>query len=115
MLTTATVDRSKAVRFGWAVAATVIAGWAIYRYWWLAVPRQGICRAIYPAPPGCSAHRLDVATLWTVIVAAVYVAVVAALVWRPPTWVRAVLSALLLVACGWGYFSTLYATPFGFR
>jgi hypothetical protein len=113
---TATTGPSRAVRLGWAAVATAAAGLSIWLVWWLAIPRADVCVAVYPAPPGCpTADRVGIATVWTVIVAVVYVAVLAALTLRVPAWVRTVLSALLVVVCVWAYVSTWHATPLGFR
>lgn len=55
------------------IHATVVlvATWAVI--WWLVVPMEAVCPAIYPAPPGCTAaDRWSAGVTWTVIVAGIY-------------------------------------------
>ncbi|WP_147376162.1 hypothetical protein [Micromonospora radicis] len=73
-----------AVRSWLAVAvasAVAVLAWA--GFWYLALPRADVCPAIHPAPAGCRVdERISTAWLWTIIVAALYVATVVARV-RP--------------------------------
>lgn len=92
--------------------ATVIAVAASASFWWLAVPRYDLCTAILPAPAGCRiADRVPAATLWTAIVAVLYVATCAVTVTRPRDrrWPSAVAIAVLIVAALWGYRAVLYS------
>ncbi len=76
-----------------AVGVLLLGGWAWFALHW-ATPVQGVCAAIYPAPPGCSPERVGVARVWSgVLVAGVVVAVLLA---RRSTRSRAVTVA---VAC----------------
>ncbi|MEV6815751.1 hypothetical protein [Micromonospora sp. NPDC051296] len=92
-------------------AATVIAVAAWVGYWWLAVPRYDICAAVLPAPAGCRiADRIPTATLWTAIVAVLYLATAALAVVRPRGrwWPFGVGVAVLAIAALWGYRAVLY-------
>ncbi len=94
-----------------AVAATVIAVAAWAGYWWLAVPRHDICAAVMPAPAGCRiADRVASATLWTALVAVLWLATVAVAFARPRGrwWPFGVGIAVLAVAALWGYRAVLY-------
>ncbi len=95
-------------------AATVIAAAAAAGFWWLAVPRFDVCAAVLPAPAGCRiADRVSTATLWTAVVAVLYVATVVVALARPPHgrwWRLAVGIAVLIVAALWGYRAVLYQT-----
>lgn len=54
----------------------LVATWAAI--WWLAVPLEAVCPAVYPAPTGCTAaDRKSVGVTWTIVVAVVYVLSVA--------------------------------------
>ncbi|GAB3842328.1 hypothetical protein GCM10029963_15190 [Micromonospora andamanensis] len=66
-----------------AVASTVaVLAWA--GFWYLALPRFEVCRAVAPAPAGCRVDaRISAAWVWTTIVAVLYVAVVVAVRVRP--------------------------------
>lgn len=58
--------------------ATVVLGATLAFIWFLVVPMEAVCPAIYPAPPGCTAEdRRSAAVTWTIIVALVYVLSVA--------------------------------------
>jgi xanthine/uracil permease len=112
---TATVAPSKASRITWAVIATAVAGISIYLLWWLAIPRTHACEGIIPAPAGCtSTNRFGIAAIWTAIIVAAYVGVLASLAARVRLWVRLLLTALLVGSAVWAYYSTLNATPLGF-
>lgn len=114
-MTTATVAPSKAARIAWAIIATAVAGVSIGILWWLAIPRTHSCTDIVPGAPGCDTpNRFGIATLWTAIVVAVYLGVLASLVARARVWVRLLLSGLLIGSAVWAYISTLHATPLGF-
>jgi cytochrome bd-type quinol oxidase subunit 2 len=61
-----------------AVGVLLLGGWAWFALHW-ATPAEGVCPAIYPAPPGCSPERVGVARVWSgVLVAGVVVAVLLA-------------------------------------
>lgn len=93
--------------------ATVIAATAAAGFWWLAVPRSAVCAAVLPAPAGCPiADRVSIATLWTVVVAMLYVATVVVALARPRgrVWPLAVGITALIVAALWGYQAVLYPT-----
>ncbi|RZT80432.1 hypothetical protein EV382_3681 [Micromonospora violae] len=94
-------------------AATVIAGAAVAGFWWLAVPRFDVCATVLPVPAGCRiADRVPTATLWTAVVAVLYVATVVVALARPRGrwWPLAVGIAVLIVAALWGYRAVLYQT-----
>ncbi|WP_146017573.1 hypothetical protein [Verrucosispora sp. ts21] len=94
-----------------AATATVIAVAAWAGYWWLAVPRHDICAAVLPASAGCRiADRVPTATLWTVIVAALWSATVV-LAFARPRGSRLPFVAgttVLIIAALLGYRSVLY-------
>ncbi len=93
-------------------AATVVAGAAWAWFWWLAVPRFDICRAILPAPAGCGgADRVGTAIGWSVAVAVLYVATVTLVLLRPGgrRWPSLVAVAVLGIAALWGARAVLYA------
>ncbi|PZG16056.1 hypothetical protein C1I95_18440 [Micromonospora craterilacus] len=93
-------------------AATVIAVTAWAGYWWLAVPRYDICAAVLPAPAGCRiAGRIPIATLWTAIIAVLYLATAALAVVRPRGrwWPFVAGVAVLAIAALWGYRAVQYA------
>lgn len=53
--------------------ATVVLGATLAFIWFLVVPMEAVCPAIYPAPPGCTAEdRRSAAVTWTIVVALVY-------------------------------------------
>jgi len=55
------------------IAATVVLVATLAAFWWVVVPMEAVCPAIYPAPSGCSgADRRSAGVTWTGIVAAVY-------------------------------------------
>ncbi len=92
--------------------ATVVAGAAWAGFWWLAVPRHDLCAAILPAPAGCrSVDRVPTATLWTVIVAVLYLTAATTALVRPAGrwWPFTTAMAVLTVAGVWGLWSVLYA------
>ncbi|WP_327034419.1 hypothetical protein [Micromonospora ureilytica] len=94
-------------------AATVIAAAAAAGFWRLAVPRFDVCAAVLPARAGCRiADRVSTATLWTAVVAVLYVATVVVALARPRGrwWPLAVGIAVLIVAALWGYRAVLYQT-----
>lgn len=94
-------------------AATVIAVTAVAAFWWLAVPRYDICAAVLPARAGCRiADRVSTATLWTAVVAVLYVATVVVALARPRGrwWPLTAGIAVLIVAALWGYRAVLYQT-----
>lgn len=64
------------VRVATAASLTVLVLWAGAAVW-LSMPREGVCLAIWPAPPGCAPERPGFATAWflaTTALAAVLVA-----------------------------------------
>ncbi|QDB78741.1 hypothetical protein FE251_04630 [Georgenia wutianyii] len=102
-----TVDDSTATSPGMGtrsvvIAATVVLVATLAAIWWLVVPMEVVCPAIYPAPPGCGgAERRPAGVTWTGIVAAVYaLSVVVASTWgRRRRWLtRAAMLVLVLVA-----------------
>lgn len=100
---------------GWAlVTAAALALLFVAAYWYVAVPRALICPAIHPAPPGCGAHRVPAAWVWTAVAALGYGALTAAGLTagrQRPRWVwRAVVVLVLVLIVG--YRSVLYATGF---
>lgn len=92
--------------------ATVVTAAALAAVWLLAVPREVVCPAIYPAPPGCSTQdRVATATVWTVVLLVAWAATVAAGRLRNrvvPSLLVAATIALALAA----YVGTLYSTGF---
>ena len=70
--------------------------------WWLAVPIEALCPAVYPAPAGCTAaDRQAAGVTWTIIVAVTFaltVAIALAIGRRRQGLTRAALSALVVVA-----------------
>lgn len=94
------------------VLASVIAGVIVAAIWWLAIPSQDFCIAIYPAPAGCAgAARLLPAAVWTGVVVALYAAVVgvALTLGRSKRWPVGLGLVLLVVAAIVGYSATLYS------
>jgi hypothetical protein len=91
-----------------ACGAVLTAGaWAVF--WWLAVPRHEICALTLPAPAGCGSGRVPLATLWSVLTAGCYGAVVLAAARAPGRWWGIAAALGLIIAVIWGYFSVLYA------
>ncbi|UWP81768.1 hypothetical protein [Dactylosporangium fulvum] len=78
-------------------------------FWWLAVPRFNVCAAVLPAPAGCG-DRVPIATLWTAIVAVLYVATAIVAFARPHghRWPFATAITALTIAALWGYRTVLY-------
>lgn len=55
------------------VVASAVAVVAVAAIWGDAVPREGVCPAIYPAPYPCTQeHRVGTGVLWTVVLAVTY-------------------------------------------
>lgn len=62
-------------RLVWPVVATIAVVIAISAMWHLAIPRDGFCFAIHPAPAGCAGtRRIAPAILGTVVLALVWIA-----------------------------------------
>jgi len=78
-----TVDGSMAMSPGVrtrnvVIVATVVLVVTLAAIWWLVVPMEVICPAIYPAPPGChEVDRRSAGVTWTGIIATTYVLAVA--------------------------------------
>lgn len=97
------------------VVASAIGAWAISMIWWLAIPRYEICAAIYPAPPGCAGAARELAAIsWTILIVALYAALIAVSLTagRSKRWPVGFGLALLAIAAIAGYFGTLFVTGF---
>ncbi len=101
--------RSTGPRWLVPVLSTVVTAAGLAAIWYLAVPRVTVCPAIYPAPPGCTLQdRVATATVWTVLVAIVWIATLVAVRLRR-TVLPLVLLALSTALCLVGYWGTLYS------
>lgn len=82
--------------------ATVVSIATCAAIWWLAVPMEAVCPAVYPAPGGCTAaDRQSAGVTWTIVVAVSYAltVVIALTLGRRRRWLtRAAMSALVVVA-----------------
>ncbi|QTE27940.1 hypothetical protein [Pengzhenrongella sicca] len=83
-------------------AATIVSVAACAAIWWVAVPMEAVCPAVYPAPVGCTAaDRQSAGVTWTIALAVSYVVTVAVAltIGRRYRWLtRAAMSALVVVA-----------------
>jgi len=82
--------------------ATVVSIATCAAIWWLAVPMEAVCPAVYPAPGGCTAaDRQSAGVTWTIVVAVSYALTVAIALTlgRRRRWLtRAAMSTLVVVA-----------------
>lgn len=77
MTSTASAPTRSRARPLWPVA-TAVALVAAAAIWGDAVPREGVCPAIYPAPYPCTQeHRVETGVLWSVVLAIAYAVVLA--------------------------------------
>ncbi|WP_242511298.1 hypothetical protein [Pengzhenrongella frigida] len=87
---------------GAVTLATVVSLATCAAIWWLAVPMEPVCPAVYPAPGGCTAaDRQAAGVTWTIVVAVSYVLTVAIAltIGRRRRWLTtAAMSALVVVS-----------------
>lgn len=84
------------------ILATAVSMTTCAAIWWLAVPMEAVCPAVYPAPGGCTAsYRQSAGVTWTIVVAMSYALTVAIALTlgRRRRWLtRAAMSTLVIVA-----------------